>query len=217
MRLNDFFERIYCINLPERRDRRERCEQIFEELEIEVEMVRAMPGPATWRPDFYPHPMRAFDGVAGCTQVHLQILSSAYANMHESILILEDDCEFAPNFVHRFNTLDIPGDWRMFYLGGMYNDSGNLPERVNNDVARIYSMMSSHAVGIHSLLFSTILSSVFSDWPYLRDSIDGYYTDFQRYYQAYAPIVPMIWQRADHSDVQGAHRDYVDIFKKPLL
>jgi GR25 family glycosyltransferase involved in LPS biosynthesis len=219
MKLNDFFDKVYCINLDHREDRWERCMEIFDKLEIEVERVPALLGPQGWESTHYPHPIRGFNGVAGGTQTHINIISKCVKEKVDRFLVLEDDCEFVDNFHERFDYLSdyLDPKWELFYLGGMYRENGQTPEEMDHGIARIYDMMSSHAVGYRFPTSAKIALYILKKFPYLTDSIDGYLTMFQKNALAYAPVYPLVWQRADHSDVQGAHRDYTDIFKKPLL
>ena len=44
MKINDFVDKIYCINLDKRKDRWDRCQVIFKENDIDVERFSAIDG-----------------------------------------------------------------------------------------------------------------------------------------------------------------------------
>jgi GR25 family glycosyltransferase involved in LPS biosynthesis len=219
MKVNEFFEKIYCINLDERKDRWQRCEEVFDKFKIEVERVPGVPGATGWKIDKYPHPKHAFEGVAGGTQAHLNALKDATDNKLNSILVLEDDIEFIDDFNEYFDKASesIPDDWEMMYLGGMYNYGVRAPELINKHVARIYHMMSTHSYGLRCPLPYAVHDEIMETFPYMTDSMDGYLVRFQKMFKAYAFIEPMAWQRAEFSDIQHATRDYVSLFKRKLI
>ena len=150
MKPQEYFDKIYCINLDERKDRWERCQEIFTSFDLDVERMPGVLGPSGWVSDKYPHPMRAFEGVAGGTQAHLNVLESSFVNQTDKILILEDDVEFVEDFINLFDILSeyIPDHWEILYLGGMYRSGGIRAQRINNHIARVSDMMATHAYAI---------------------------------------------------------------------
>lgn len=220
MKPQQYFDKIFCINLDERKDRWDRCQEIFSQLNLDVERMPGVHGASGWNSEKYPHPARAFEGVAAGTQAHLNVLDLAFREKIDKVLILEDDIEFIEGFIDLFDQYSdyIPEYWEMFYLGGMYRDFGGFkPQPVNRYVARVSDMMSTHAYAIRYPLTGLIYTDVISTFPNLIDSMDGYLTRYQKVHEAYAFICPMAWQRADHSSIQNAHRDYTSVFKRKLL
>jgi len=219
MRPQEYFDKIFCINLDERKDRWERCQEIFIQHNLDVQRMPGVYGASGWNSNNYPHPKKAFEGVAGGTQAHLNVLDFSFRNEIQKVLILEDDVEFVENFIDLFDSLSdfIPDYWEILYLGGMYRPRGMKVYRVNDHIARVQDMMSTHAYAVKYPLTGLIYGDVVSTYPVLLDSMDGYLTKFQKIHEAYAFTTPMAWQRADHSSIQKAHRDYVNIFKSKLI
>lgn len=123
--INDFFDQIYVINLPHRKDRRR---------EMELELARIgidLPNSKVW---FYPavRPDEASGfpsiGARGCFLSHLGILKDAEARGLKRILILEDDTNFNGDFNLRISRIlyhlgTIP--WAIFY--GSYRLTSTQP------------------------------------------------------------------------------------------
>lgn len=108
------FDSVRIINLPERTDRRR-------EMTRELERVGANGNPRlaffdAIRPDDAgPFPSR---GARGCFMSHLQVLRQAVADDVGSLLILEDDLDFAvdvPDAVARQLRPLTGGGWNIFY------------------------------------------------------------------------------------------------------
>lgn len=111
-----YFEAIYVINLPSRRDRREQmCEQ-FRKVGID-------PGaaPVVFFDAIRPEDAGGFPtiGTRGCFLSHLGVLRAAQAAGHERILVLEDDLNFSDDFRSRSMALTQAIDrmgWDFWYL-----------------------------------------------------------------------------------------------------
>jgi len=119
------FERIYVLNLPERADRRREIEAQLRRfgLSLHAEPVRLF---RAVRPaDAGPFPSV---GARGCFMSHLGMLQEAARDGLGSVLILEDDLDFAPDAEVRLpQTLrTLQGhDWSVFYGGYELPEAGN--------------------------------------------------------------------------------------------
>ena len=80
--LNNYFSKIYCINLDRRPDGWKLCLEEFKQLNIIVERVSAVD-----------------DRISGLTQTNINILNDAIKNSYNNILILEDDVQLILNFI----------------------------------------------------------------------------------------------------------------------
>jgi len=219
MQINTFFDRICYINLPKRADRRKRMDQLLLANGISAGRIRAVEGNTWgWKPDAYKPPLRGFEGMSGCISTHISILRDAMKDDVQSVLVFEDDCEFVDHFSEKFDlwSENVPSDWDMLYLGGL-NGVGQYVEGIKEHVVAITEMTSTHAYAVNQRVFAEVLNIWYSGFPFLKDSVDGYLRTLQTTLKAYAFNPPMAWQRADHSDIQNGHRDYVDRFKKPLI
>lgn len=145
----DFFDEIRVINLDRRSDRWSR-------------FARKLP--ADW--PFAP-PLRyaAFDGNSqlppdnwretagawGCYKSHLAVIEQAIETRVDSLLVLEDDAVFAPDFSREVRCFlrRLPEDWRLIYLGGQHIELHlGLPSRINEWVYRPYNANRMHAYAI---------------------------------------------------------------------
>jgi hypothetical protein len=103
---------IFVINLEHRTDRR---------ITMEKQLLRI-----GWQADFFPaiRPTNAGEfssiGARGCFLSHLSVLRNAQKTGVRQLVILEDDVNFAPEFVERW-TLSISSletlEWSIFYPG----------------------------------------------------------------------------------------------------
>ncbi len=219
MQLNKFFDRICYINLSKRLDRRRRMDQVLIDNDISAVRIHATEGNLWgWKSDSYKPPLRGFEGMAGCISTHISILRDAVRDNVQSVLIFEDDCEFVGHFQQKFDdwSENVPSDWDLLYLGGL-NGVGEYVNGIDGHVVLVTEMTSTHAYAVNRRVFTEVLAAWFSNFPYLKDSVDGYLRTLQNTLKAYAFNPPMAWQRADHSDIQNGHRDYVDRFKQPLI
>ena len=80
LNLNDKFNKIYCINLKSRTDKRNKIEEQAKKYNLDINYFDAVA-----KPD---NPMR------GCLESHLEILKLAKRDNLDNVLILEDDCVF---------------------------------------------------------------------------------------------------------------------------
>jgi len=219
MTVNDFFGRVCYINLDDRIDRRKRMESVLSANHIDATRISAVPGNRWgWVAERYRPPMRSFFGMAGCISTHISILENAIKNEVGSVLILEDDCEVVEDFTQKFSEWSehIPSDRDLLYLGGLHG-VGRYVEGPGEHVVAITGMHSTHAYAINKKAFEKVVNTWWGDFPYLDESVDGYLCILQNELNVYAFNPPMAWQRADHSDIQNGHRDYVIKFKRPLI
>jgi len=113
--LNKLFEKIYCLNLVERPDRKEKIEKRFKELGIDVEFYDGVKH--GWMKNF----AKREDILPNALSVsidHYNVIKRAYLKGYKNIFIFEDDTIFIDNFnellEEHLNYL--PDDWDMMYL-----------------------------------------------------------------------------------------------------
>ena len=183
----DRFDCIRIINLRERRDRRR-------DMERELRALGLLGDP---RVSFFPaiRPDDAGDftsvGARGVYQSQHAILREA-AQSGRSVLILEDDCAFAPNM----SGYDWGGDWDIFY-GGYLAEFPDEPGR--GDIAGAH-MMGFSAEGAR--LVCAYLDTL--EYTGIHPPIDAAYVWFRRAHPQVATrfAEPMIaFQRSSRSDI----------------
>jgi hypothetical protein len=117
MNLTEYFERIYVINLPQRRDRRREMARELRKIGVgfrspSVQLFEAV------RPDA-PGEFPSI-GSRGAFLSHLGILKEARAQNLQRILIFEDDLNFVPDFPKKIGAVVEElerKDWSLFYGG----------------------------------------------------------------------------------------------------
>ncbi len=117
MYLQDFFERIYIINLPERVDRRRAITRELEEFGISPSCKKIEIFPAIRPTDAGAFPNI---GTLGCYLSHLEILRQVQKQGLKNVLILEDDVCFSKRFKLEEKQLIaqlVSVKWDMIYLG----------------------------------------------------------------------------------------------------
>ena len=117
MRFIDFFDRIYIINLLERKDRLNETIQELKKINIDINDKKIEVFTAI-------KPKEALDfpniGTRGCFESHLSILKIAQKQNLNNVLIIEDDIQFNINFtsveeqiIEKLASID----WDFLYLG----------------------------------------------------------------------------------------------------
>lgn len=104
---NIYVDNIYCIYLEEFKDRKNKAEIYFKDINIQVEMFCG-----TYIKN---------SGHLGCKLSHLNVIQDAKEKKYKNIMICEDDARFTSTFPIPVN---VPDDWCMFYLG--YWDTTNM-------------------------------------------------------------------------------------------
>lgn len=105
MRVNDYFDAVYVINLDRRTDRMERLDPQLKKLGIKYTRFSAVDGKA-----------EGIDPANAGRMSHQKLISQLNK---QKALILEDDALFVDNFQERFDEVmpDLPQDWDVLYLG----------------------------------------------------------------------------------------------------
>jgi glycosyl transferase family 25 len=111
--ITNIFSRVYVINLPQRTDRRR-------EMAGQLRRIGLGEREVAWFAAVRPADAGGFPtlGARGCFLSHLGVIEDAVCCGHESILILEDDCNFVPveQWDHIAGVLR-GKQWDMFYGG----------------------------------------------------------------------------------------------------
>lgn len=140
--INDYFDRIFVINLASRPDRRAHAEAELQKLGItKAEWFEAYNRPK----DHNGTP----NGNMGCTASHRAVLEIIAYSKTPRALVLEDDFSIAVNSPTKwFDGMikEVPETWEILYLGGHYG--GPPISRISSHVIRIGRMMTTSSYGI---------------------------------------------------------------------
>ncbi|WP_339693405.1 hypothetical protein [uncultured Parasphingorhabdus sp.] len=187
MRVFDNFDRIRIINLPNRSDRRR-------EMDRELANMGLLGDP---RIDYFaairPNDAGPFTsiGARGVYESQKQLLREA-AESGQSLLILEDDCDFIPGA----EAYQVPEDCGIFYGG--------------HNAAQPNNLQSSDIMGAHMMGFSKDCAKAVSKYlaqlrcEGIHPPIDAAYVWFRRAYPdvvTHFAVPPLAGQRASRSDI----------------
>ncbi|NLT52124.1 MAG: glycosyltransferase family 25 protein [Ignavibacteria bacterium] len=127
MNPNEYFDKIYCINLERRKDKWVQVQERFKRHQIEVERFEAIDklGLEDEFNQFYAqNSHRTYiktSGTYAILKTYIALYEHILSNPNiNKVLIFEDDVLFYINFNNHFkNSVEnIPSDWDIWYLGG---------------------------------------------------------------------------------------------------
>jgi GR25 family glycosyltransferase involved in LPS biosynthesis len=201
----------YCLNLPRRRDRRQRAMAQFGAAGLSVAFVDAIDGA------MLAHPGAVSDGQAGCAASHLAVLRIARQAGHRHVLVFEDDVELAPDFLNRMTTslARCPANYDLCYVGALCVEAwGNFLHPLDEHVARVGSVCGTHAYIVNMAAqpeieaelgdFSQVIDHWYAAWfaprgntyafaPYLAFQASGF-SDIAQAHNANAAYANYVWR-----------------------
>lgn len=208
MNFNDYFERVFVINLAYKPDRRERLARHMRDLHIakDVTWVRACSG------DMMPHPAwwNAGNGAWGCLLSHARIVQDAIMDGLESFVVLEDDAVFQDRSRLMLKTFmeQVPDDWGQLYLGGQHLRE---PTPVDGApfVLKCWNVNRTHAFALRKNTFVPFHQHILHAPDYISKP-GGWHIDHQlgiaherTDWNVYAPLWWIAGQDADWSNISG--------------
>lgn len=130
----DFFDVIYCINLPRSMDRKEHMSRQFESVGIldRVQWIYAPPPPPNFKIDLYKrNPAREFGVSLSQITAVVQSMNDNRSNM----LVFEDDVEFVDGACDKLQLAlnELPENWSCFHLGC----TPNIYDKVSKNLLRL--------------------------------------------------------------------------------
>ena len=216
--LNDFFDKIYCINLDSRTDKWTECEIEFNKLNINVERFSAVNGAPLFTVG-----SNLTAGAFGLMLTHQEIIREVINKNYKNVLILEDDVTFIDYFYKYFfyEIKLLPEDWDLLYLGGnnhfhqgkfnLVSDPSRLIHKynyrsLNHELCKTTWTQTTHAVAINNKAFNIV-----SDFinRYNTSPIDDILRIMQQSgYNAYTFLPSLALQRPSMSDIENRFVDY---------
>jgi GR25 family glycosyltransferase involved in LPS biosynthesis len=151
--IEETFPARFCLNLDRRPDRRLRAWDQFRRAQLDVERLAA--------PDAVE--MRIIEsrgyekpGPRACAAAHRLAWRSAERRGAEAVLILEDDVVLVDSFRKKLEAclLNLPANWQLFYLGGVFRDP---PELIAPGLVRVWGRTwDMHAYAVRKEAFATL-------------------------------------------------------------
>ena len=196
--LNDYFEKIYCVNLKRSTERWNECQEIFKFHNLNVSRFEAVDGfeEGVNNSNLLP-------GEYGCYMSHYNIIKECADKKYDKVLILEDDVQFHPDLTELFFKFEsqLP-DWDMLYFGG--NHTPMPPILISENVLKLRHTYTTHAYAINSKSIDLIFSKMQN--PYKQ--IDVIYADLQQSLNVYSFYPALAWQRDGYSYIHNTVVDY---------
>lgn len=171
MKLKDFVDKGYYINLDYKTERNEKTKQELEKYNLQylVERVSAVAafnetikceyGSDDWK-----------KCVDGCTQSHLKIINEAKEKNYERILVFEDDIYFYNGgFTHSIDIIESAineikdKDWEILYLGGSLLDQ--YVTQVDRHLIKVEGMNTSHAFILNHTAYDILINKYHYAYP----------------------------------------------------
>jgi len=189
MKLSDFFELSFCINLEKRKDRLKDSLLEFDKLGYHPQIFKAVENE---------------NPIVGCLQSHLTIMKNAL-QLGKSVLIFEDDVTFVGDYKETIESaLDELStiNWDMFYLGA--NVLNNIYQ-VTDHLGRLSFAQSTHAYAVNHKFLSTLIKEIET----FNTHIDLLYAKkIVPRNKCFITIPIVALQRPSYSDIMMTEADY---------
>jgi hypothetical protein len=207
-KITDYFQRVYAVNLPERKDRRQLIVKELEEAGMPL-----TPHKVEIFPAIRPKEAGGFPsiGARGCVSSHVAILKQAKQEGLNNILIVEDDLEISEKF--RTDEAVIleqlrQQDWDFVYFGHVEKVEQKSPVAL---VPFSEEMRTTHFYAVNGRIFDRLLrfmEELQQRPPGHPDGgpmqIDGAYSTFRTQNPDVITLIAspnLGWQRSSRSDI----------------
>jgi GR25 family glycosyltransferase involved in LPS biosynthesis len=186
--INNFFEKIYLLNLDKRSDKLEIVSKKLKKRNINFERFSAIDGSLSKFDNIWNNIINNYNdfdkklgrkairsrGAMGCMLSIESIILDAKDKKYKNILILEDDIIFNKEFDNRILKIkNISTDWALIYLGASQYDWNNI-KFFNEDFYFAEKTCGTFAFGISSSYYDKILNLI-KNYEVPIDTYFGYY------------------------------------------
>lgn len=206
MSLNNYFDKIFVINLDRRKDRLAFANREFKKINTTFERYSAFDGSVN-----YPHGLSINKGEYGAYNSHMNLLKYIIENNIERALICEDDVVFCDNFINQFEAYhkQLPENTSLYYISSN-NERASLTKITEN----IYHTVGSLALHAYSVdlnaakkLYKQLVTKDFC-MP-----VDDVFIEHHKFNDTYTFYPNLAWQRPDFSDIREGFRNYDVVLK----
>jgi hypothetical protein len=213
MKITDFFQKGYYINLDRRVDRNELFLEEMKSYNLDTffERVSALDG--INEPDFMQRHKY-------CGATYYELFKRIYNEGHEYVLIFEDDAKFYQHYdlpilelvENALDDLKHIDDWNLIYFGGCPQFE---MKEVSKNLSKINWVLGTHAVGYRRKTIKYVLDEY---TPFGDGAIDGWYGNSPSL-NKYITNIPLIYQRSIASDLDaqgyiGNEYDYINCYSR---
>lgn len=206
MVLNDFFDKIYCVNLDFEKSKWELS--LNESIKYKFKLDRFSAIKPSEK-DFETR-KNIFKklGAYGCYRSHIEIFNDAIKNKFNSILVFEDDFYFDKYDQNLFEFIkNVPNDWDLMYFG--LNFINGEIKIINEFVKKIKNgkLNTTHAYAINRKFMDVVINSK-------EMIIDRLYTKLVNGNNFYTPNDLYVFQRPGYSVIRDTEADYIKAMKQ---
>lgn len=197
MNLNNYFDKIYCINLDKRHERIEQFQTEVNKIGgFEFERYSAVDGELLVQ-----HPLLK-QGACGCLQSHLDILKTIVNNNLNNVLIFEDDTVFLDEFKN-FNEYikQLPQNWDMLYFGG---NQMRVTIPITENIHKVTKCFTTSYYAITNKMARIMIPII----EKMESQIDVLYSKQHLNYNCYVFNPKLCIQRPGYSDVLNKEVNY---------
>jgi len=195
----EFFDQIYCLNVPHRTDRWKQASDEFIRVGIKPEKFSAVPASG---------PHQSFNASQQA------MLRKFFESGKGTCLILEDDVVFQ-NIGDLGNALsELPENWEILYLGA--NIREERPVKYSGHLFHLKNAWTTHAIAYTRAAAEKIIA----EFPNEHYMYDNWLGDNLRRFNAFITAPMMAVQRPGRSDIWGHDVDYEYVWepsRKKLL
>lgn len=181
--------RTYCINLPDRKDRRQEVLPEFKKFGIDPIFFEAV---------------RTLNGRDGCRMSHLKLFEYLVSLNNFPVMVCEDDVVFQNYPLQVLNSAfeSLPWDWDALWLGATLTEHLS---RYNDNLFRLRGGWTTHCIIYNN---PNVLKYVLSHAEQIY-KIDVFMADYvQKYFNCFITYPMIATQRAGHSDIINKFTDY---------
>lgn len=199
--LYDYFDRVVLINLDRRDDRLRRVRKEIMAADWPFkspERFRAidasrLPVPIGWQ---------SGGGAWGCMQSHRQVLERALLDGIQSILVIEDDVTFRPDFGAKVAEFlaNVPMDWDQLMIGGQHFRH-SIRKQVAPGIVQVIDCQRTHCYALRG----NALRELYRKWSASFGHCDHVMGPWQAGFKVYAPDPYLAGQADGRSDISGAN------------
>lgn len=203
--MNDYFDKIYLINLLKRRDRLNNSKKELDAMNINYTLHKAVD--ADIKNVEYKH--QNIEGwnkySAALVTTTIEIIKDAIKNNYTKIFIFEDDVIFTKNAKTELNNIKWLDDaeWDMLHFGTIDRST---PIFYNNNWDIIKLSYCCHAYGIHSRIYKDYLYYLnLMDKPIDHITV----SNFQPFRRCFKMKPTICYQKPDYSNIRKTQVNYL--------